>query len=87
MVYPPDFSIDSRIAVEVRRLNQHFFTENEVQGLEEHQIPLFKLVELCLRNLIRNIVVVAIGYIFDFIAQLVKGTLIKMQSPEPLLIF
>ncbi len=47
---PPDFSIEGRIAVEVRRLNQHFFTENEVQGLEEHQIPLFKLVELCLHK-------------------------------------
>jgi hypothetical protein len=42
---PPDFSIDGRIAVEVRRLNQHFFTKDEVRGLEETGIPLFKLLE------------------------------------------
>ena len=41
----PDFSIDGRIAVEVRRLNQHFFTKDEVRGLEETKIPLFKLLE------------------------------------------
>jgi len=42
---PPDFSIDGKIAVEVRRLNQHFFTKDEVQGLEEGRLPLFKLVQ------------------------------------------
>jgi hypothetical protein len=42
---PPDFSIDGRIAVEVRRLNQHFFTKDEVRGLEETRIPLFTLLE------------------------------------------
>lgn len=42
---PPDFSIEGRIAVEVRRLNQHFFTKDEVRGLEETRIPLFKLLE------------------------------------------
>ena len=41
----PDFSIDGRIAIEVRRLNQHFFTKDEVRGLEETRIPLFKLLE------------------------------------------
>jgi len=42
---PPDFSLDGKIAVEVRRLNQHFFTEDEVKGLEEARIPLFKLLQ------------------------------------------
>lgn len=42
---PPDFSINDRIAVEVRRLNQHFFTKNEVRGLEESRLPLFKLLQ------------------------------------------
>lgn len=42
---PPDFSIDGRIAVEVRRLNQHFFTKDEVRGLEECRLPLFKLLQ------------------------------------------
>jgi len=42
---PPDFSIAGRIAVEVRRLNQNFFTEDEVQGLEKIRISLFKLLK------------------------------------------
>lgn len=42
---PPDFSIEGRIAVEVRRLNQHSFTKDQVRGLEEDRIPLFKLLE------------------------------------------
>jgi hypothetical protein len=47
---PPDFTIDGRIAVEVTRLNQHFFTKDEVIGLEEHRIPLFKLIESSLKE-------------------------------------
>lgn len=42
---PPDFSIDDRIAVEVRRLNQHSFTKDQVRGLEEDRLPLFKLLQ------------------------------------------
>ena len=45
---PPDFSIDGRIAVEVRRLNQQFFRKDEAQGLEEGRLPLFKLLQSCL---------------------------------------
>ena len=41
---PPDFSLDEKIAVEVRRLNQNFFTEDEVEGLENARISLFKLL-------------------------------------------
>jgi hypothetical protein len=39
----PDFQIDGNIAVEVRRLNQHYFTKDKVRGLEERRIPLFQL--------------------------------------------
>lgn len=42
---PPDFSIDGKIAVEVRRLNQHFFIKDEARGLEEGRLPLFKLLQ------------------------------------------
>ncbi|MBA7605274.1 hypothetical protein ES703_12404 [subsurface metagenome] len=42
---PPNFLIEDRIAVEVRRLNQHFFTEDELRALEEGRIPLFKLLK------------------------------------------
>lgn len=39
---PPDFSIDGRIAVEVRRLNQIYIYENKMkEGLEELSIPIW----------------------------------------------
>lgn len=47
---PPDFSIEGKIAVEVRRLNQNFFAENKANGLEEDRIPLFKLLEVSLKK-------------------------------------
>jgi len=37
---PPDFSLDSTIGVEVRRLNENYFAGNQPQGLEELSIPL-----------------------------------------------
>jgi hypothetical protein len=37
---PPDFVVDARIAVEVRRLNQNEITESGFQSLEEVAIPL-----------------------------------------------
>lgn len=46
----PDFRIDGNIGVEVRRLNQNYFTKNEVRGLEEVRIPLFELVESVLNK-------------------------------------
>ena len=42
---PPDFSIDDRIAVEVRRLNQNYFEGHEVKGLEEDRIPFINLLK------------------------------------------
>jgi len=48
---PPDFSLDGTTGVEVRRLNQHFFTKDEVRGLEETRIPLFGLLESSLGEL------------------------------------
>lgn len=41
---PPDFLLDGRIAIEVRRLNQQSFRNGEVQGLEEVRVPLFALL-------------------------------------------
>lgn len=37
---PPDFLINYKIAVEVRRLNQNYFDGNKTKGLEEVDIPL-----------------------------------------------
>jgi hypothetical protein len=42
---PPDFLVDGRIAVEVRRLNQHFSHGGTVQGLEQVQVPMWKNVK------------------------------------------
>lgn len=42
---PPDFLVDSRIAVEVRRLNQHHQVEGRSRGLEEDSIPLHQRFE------------------------------------------
>jgi hypothetical protein len=39
---PPDFLVDSRIAVEVRRLNQNYDDGTEIKGLEQVAIPLWK---------------------------------------------
>lgn len=38
---PPDFLVDGKIAVEVRRLNQRYFSESDEKGLEEVAIPLW----------------------------------------------
>jgi hypothetical protein len=38
---PPDFKIGDNRAVEVRRLNQNFFQEDQVEGLEKLSIPIF----------------------------------------------
>jgi hypothetical protein len=41
---PPDFLLDGRMAVEVRRLNQNHFDGSDSEGLEEVAIPLWKRV-------------------------------------------
>jgi hypothetical protein len=41
---PPDFLVDRRVAVEVRRLNQNEATESGHGGLEEVAVPLWKKV-------------------------------------------
>src|SRR5213595_1852143 len=41
---PPDFLVDGRIAVEVRRLNQHERIGDVPRGLEQTSIPLDRLV-------------------------------------------
>jgi hypothetical protein len=49
---PPDFSVDGRIAVEVRRLNQNYIDASGAsQGLEEVTIPLWQRMKSILRSL------------------------------------
>jgi hypothetical protein len=42
---PPDFSLGSSTGVEVRRLNQNYFGEDDPKGLEELSIPLWRILE------------------------------------------
>ncbi len=42
---PPDFLVDGRIAVEVRRLNQNHDSGSGMRGLEETFIPLWQKIE------------------------------------------
>lgn len=48
---PPDFVVDGRIAVEVRRLNQMRQADGEARGLEQIQRSLAEKVPLLLKNL------------------------------------
>ena len=47
---PPDFLVDGRIAVEVRRLNQHRQVKGRSRGLEEDSIPLRQKFENLLKE-------------------------------------
>jgi len=42
---PPDFLVNGRIAIEVRRLNQNHFNGFSAKGLEEDAIPLYKKIK------------------------------------------
>jgi hypothetical protein len=42
---PPDFLVDGRIAVEVRRLNQHYEADGKLRGLEQDSISLRQSLE------------------------------------------
>jgi hypothetical protein len=47
---PPDFSIDSSIAIEVRRLNAHYFLGQNTKSIEEMDIPVRKKFNRIIRN-------------------------------------
>lgn len=47
---PPDFKINDT-AVEVRRLNQNYFTKNNIKGLEEVSIPLWQKIESLIKKI------------------------------------
>ena len=49
--HPPDFLVDGRIAVEVRRLNQNVHTGGEIRGVEEMAVPLNRLVRKVLASI------------------------------------
>ena len=48
---PPDFLAEGKVAVEVRRLNQHENTSGNHRGLEEVAIPLLKSLNSLLQSL------------------------------------
>lgn len=51
---PPDFLVDKRIAIEVRRLNQNFNDGVRTRGLEEDEIPLWANMRRYLHDLSVN---------------------------------
>lgn len=42
---PPDFLVNGHVAVEVRRLNQNFCTEDRYEGVEETAIPTYHRIK------------------------------------------
>ncbi len=48
---PPDFVIDGRIAVEVRRLNQNFEADGTFRGLESDAAAIYRFVDKTLKKL------------------------------------
>lgn len=51
---PPDFTINSNIAIEVRRFNQNYLSNDEVEGLEIKSIPLYQAFIDVLRSFDSN---------------------------------
>jgi hypothetical protein len=51
--HPPDFLVDGRIAVEVRRLNQNIETADGTRGIETEFVTLVRLVQRVLASLDR----------------------------------
>lgn len=48
---PPDFVINGKIAVEVRRLNQNTEFDGRMEGLEQSAYPLYRKIESLLKSL------------------------------------
>ncbi|MDD5410754.1 MAG: hypothetical protein PHF31_04960 [Methylobacter sp.] len=48
---PPDLLVDGKIAIEVRRLNQNHFVDDNAKGLEELAIPLWKNIKKLLEKM------------------------------------
>jgi len=47
---PPDFVVDGRLAIEVRRLNQQYVAKDGLKGLEEDRIPINRRIEKTLAD-------------------------------------
>ena len=48
---PPDFLLDNRIAVEVRRLNENMNVGGQMRGLESEDISVSKVIRAVLDDL------------------------------------
>jgi hypothetical protein len=63
---PPDFLVDRRIAVEVRRLNQNYQGKTRIEGLEEEAIRLRDRIRKCASSFGRPTQGVSWFLFFDF---------------------
>lgn len=47
---PPDFTLEDKIGVEVRRLNQNYFEGEKIEGIEQVSIKMKKILETCFES-------------------------------------
>ena len=87
---PPDFLVDGRIAIEVRRLNQNYDSGQGVQGLEQVEIPLWHRIEKLVKAMQNDQPISESWFVFiDFSRPLhswkelkpkIKAALVKFQK-------
>lgn len=83
---PPDFVVGGRLAVEVRRLNQHYEADGSLRGLEQDTIPLRQRIE----NLLAEITHTKPGswfVLFYFKRPLIDWRLLRPKLKEVLYAF
>lgn len=83
---PPDFLIGERVAVEVRRLNQHYEVGGALRGLEQDTIPLRHRLENLLAE-IRHVNPGTWFVMFSFRRPLADWSLIRHKLKDALYAF
>jgi len=86
---PPDFLVDNHIAIEVRRLNENYFNGSSIEGLEEKQINLFKVVKNVLDkyNNIETTIADSYGLVLEYARPIGNLKNIKCHLDQELYLF
>lgn len=84
---PPDFSVNGSIGVEVRRLNENFFSGSRPQGLEEVEIPLSSKINALLHSMGAPITGKSWFVDFSFSRPVKDWKILKEQIQQALLTF
>jgi hypothetical protein len=80
---PPDFLVGGRVAVEARRLNQHYEVEGSLRGLEQDTIPLRQRLENLLAE-IRHVKPGTWFVMFNFRRPLADWKLLRQKLKDAL---